>query len=202
MRLFVFARHAESAANIAHLLNSDPARRIGLTRRGQQQARLLGEQLAHLQLDEAVCTRFLRTRQTIEIALANRRIPLRVDADLDEVNAGTFDGVPITAYWAWKQQHRSSDRFPGGESLDAAAERYTAAVRRLLDRPQQTTLIVCHELALRSILAVAGTTPHPGGQDEVANAMPYLIDEQALCRAIERLQRSGPFQDRHADEAA
>lgn len=202
MRLFVFARHAESAANTAHLMNSDPARRVGLTRRGQQQARLLGEQLAHLQLDEAVCTRFLRTRQTIEVALANRPIPLRVDSDLDEVNAGTFDGVPITAYWAWKEQHRPSDRFPGGESLDAAAERYTAAVRRLLDRSQQTTLIVCHELTLRSILAFAAATPNRDVQAAVANAMPYLIDEQALRRALERLQRFRPFQDRHADAAA
>ena len=202
MRLFVFARHAESAANTAHLVNSDPAHRVGLTRRGQQQARLLGEQLAHLQIDEAVCSRFLRTRQTIAVALADRRIPLRVDPDLDEVNAGVFDGVPITAYWAWKEQHRPSDRFPGGESLNAAAERYTAAVRRLLDRPQQTTLIVCHELALRSILAAASTAPHRHGQAEVANAMPYLIDEQALRRALERLQRSRPFGDRHADAAA
>jgi broad specificity phosphatase PhoE len=202
MRLFIFARHAESAANTAHLINSDPAHRIGLTRHGQQQARLLGEQLAHLQIDQAVCTRFLRTRQTIELALANRRVSLRVDADLDEVNAGTFDGAPITAYWSWKEQHRQSDRFPGGESLDAAARRYTAAVRRLLDRREQTTLIVCHELALRSIVAAAGTTPHRHGPAEVANATPYLVDEQALRRTLEHLQRARPFQDRHADAAA
>ena len=202
MRLFVFARHAESAANTAHLVNSDPAHLVGLTRGGRQQARVLGEQLAHLQIDEAVCSRFLRTRQTIEVALADRRIPLRVDADLDEVNAGAFDGAPIAAYWAWKEQHRSGDRFPGGESLDAAAERYTAAVRRLLGRREQTTLVVCHELALRSILAAASTTTRRNGQAEMANAMPYLIDEQALRRALGRLQRSRPFHVRHADAAA
>jgi phosphoserine phosphatase len=202
MRLFIFARHAESAANTARLLNSDPAHQVDLTRHGQQQARLLGEQLAHLQIDQAVCTRFLRTRQTIELALANRGIPLRVDPELDEIDAGTFDGAPISAYWAWKEQHRRSDRFPGGESLDAAAHRYTAAVRRLLDRREQTTLIICHELALRSILAAARTTLHRHGDAEVANAMPYLIDEQALRRTLERLQTSQPFQDRHADAAA
>jgi broad specificity phosphatase PhoE len=202
MRLFVFARHAESVANTAHFVNSDPIQRVGLTHHGLLQARLLGEQLAHLQIDEAVCSRFLRTRQTIELALANRRIPLRVDADLDEVNAGAFDGAPITAYWAWKEQHRSGDRFPGGESLDAAAERLTVAVCRLLSRHEQTTLVICHELALRSILAAAGTTPHRHGQTEVANAMPYLIDEKALRRVLERLQRSRPFQDRDADAAA
>ena len=202
MRLFIFARHAESAANTAQLLNSDPAHRVGLTRHGQQQARLLGEQLAHLQLNAAVCSRFLRTRQTIELALANRRIPLRVDADLDEVDAGAFEGAPITAYWAWTEQHRPGDRFPGGESLDGASQRYTAAVRRLLGRREQATLIVCHELALRSILAAAGTTPRRHGQAEVANAIPYLIDEQALRRALDRLQTSRPYQDRHEDAAA
>jgi broad specificity phosphatase PhoE len=202
MRLFIFARHAESAANTAHLVSSDPAHLVGLTRHGRQQAQLLGEQLAHLQIDEAVCSRFLRTRQTIELALANRRIPLRVDADLDEVDAGTFDGAPITAYWAWKEQHRRSDRFPGGESLDAAAIRYAAALSRLLDRREQTTLIVCHELALRSILAAARTAAQRRSQAEVANAIPYMIDEQALRRALERLQTSRPFQDRHADAAA
>src|SRR6266496_3816690 len=139
MRLFVFARHAESSANTAHLLNSDPAHLVGLTRHGQQQARLLGEQLAHLQLDQAVCSRFLRTRQTIELALADRPIPLRVDADLDEVDAGAFEGAPITAYWAWTEQHRPGDLLPGGESLDAAAHRYTMAVRRLLGRRERTT---------------------------------------------------------------
>jgi broad specificity phosphatase PhoE len=202
MRLFVFARHAESAANTAHLLNSDPARQVGLTRHGQRQARLLGEQLAHVQLDEAVCSRFLRTRQTIEVALADRRIALRVDPDLDEVNAGAFDGAPITAYWAWKEQHRPGDRFPGGESLDAAEHRYTAALQRLLERRGQTTLIVCHELALRSILAAARTAARRRSQPEVANAVPYLVDEQALRGALERLQSSQLVQDRHADAAA
>lgn len=203
MRLFIFVRHAESAANTAHLLNSDPAHRFGLTSHGQLQARLLGEQLAHLQIDQAVCSRFLRTRQTIELALANRPIQLRVDADLDEVNAGAFDGAPISAYWAWKEQHGPSDRFPGGESLDAAARRYAAAVRRLLDRSERITLIVCHELALRSILACASKTIQGHPQAEVANAVPYLLDERALHRALAHLQASqSPFHDRHADAAA
>ena len=54
-RLFVFARHAESTANAAHVLSSDPSRPVALTARGRVQARVLG-------------TRLLRTRQTIDIA--------------------------------------------------------------------------------------------------------------------------------------
>jgi broad specificity phosphatase PhoE len=44
--LFAFARHAESEANAARVLSSDPARPVALTARGREQARALGAQLA------------------------------------------------------------------------------------------------------------------------------------------------------------
>jgi broad specificity phosphatase PhoE len=202
MRLFIFARHAESAANAAHRLNSDPAHRFGLTDDGRRQARLLGDQLAHFQIDQAVCSRFPRAQQTLELALGGRGIPLRIDADLDEVDAGSFDGAPITAYWTWKESHRPSDRFPGGESLNAAAERYTKAVRRLLDRPEPTTLIVGHELALRLILAAADGPVGNYAHAEIPNAVPYLVNEQALRTALERLPVFRRFEDRNMNVAA
>jgi probable phosphoglycerate mutase len=180
MRLFIFARHAESSANTAHVLNSDPAHLFGLTPRGREQARRLGEQLARLEIDQAVCTRFERTRRTIELALGARRTPLRVEPDLDEVRAGRLDGTPIDEYWARKGRHRRNERFPGGESLEEAAQRYAAAVRRLLDERHQITLVVSHEVALRCVL---------GTSAEIANAAPYLIDEHRLHEALERLEK-------------
>ena len=202
MRLFIFARHGESAANAAHLLNSDPAHQVDLTDDGQRQARLLGEQLAHVQVDQAVCSRFPRAQQTIDLALAGRCVSLRIDADLDEVDAGAFDGAPITEYWAWRKQHRPSDRFPGGESLDAAAKRYTKAVRRLLDRHEPTTLVVGHELALRLILAAADGPARDRAQVEIANAVPYFVDEHSLRAALERLPVFRRFEDGEMNLAA
>jgi broad specificity phosphatase PhoE len=197
MRLFIFARHAESAANAIQVISSDPSRSFGLTPRGQEQARLLGAQLAHLQIDQAVYTRFRRTQETVELALAARSVPHRVDADLDEVDAGHFDGAPISDYWTWKDQHRPSDHFPAGESLDTAVHRYTSAVRRLLGRSEQTTLVVCHELALRSIFDAADAPPRRKPTPGFANAVPYLVDEQALHGALERLDVLS-HEDRHA----
>ena len=120
MRLFIFARHAESALNAAAVLSSDPARPIGLTPRGREQARKLGQQLANLNIDLAVATRFLRTRATVELARQGRDVPLLVEPDLDEIRAGVFEGKRISAYWALKDQHGRSERFPHGESLDDA----------------------------------------------------------------------------------
>jgi broad specificity phosphatase PhoE len=184
MRLFVFARHAESSANAAHVLNTDPSRLVGLTDRGRHEARELGNQLAGLDIDLAVHTRFLRTRQTVELALQGRVVPTVVEPALDEVRAGVFDGALIQDYWNWKEHHGPSERFPLGESLDETAVRYARALSGLLQSGSTITLVVCHELAIRYIVqAASGTTSldHPG--PTIANASIYLFDEVALRNA-------------------
>jgi broad specificity phosphatase PhoE len=186
MRLFVFARHAESAANGAHTLNSDPARPIGLTARGRRQAHRLGDQIAHLEIELAVCTRFPRTRQTAELALRGRNVPLLVEPALDEVRAGVFDGAPIHAYWEWRKHHARSEHFPLGESLDETVRRYADALTRLLRRAEAVTLIVSHQLAVRCIADAARGAPGRSGLG-IPNAMPFLFDAHALRRAAATL---------------
>ena len=89
LRLFVFARHAESAANAAHVLNTNPSQPVALTARGRTQARALGAQLAGLHVDLAVGTRLLRTQQTIDLALDGRQVPTLIEPGFDEIRAGT-----------------------------------------------------------------------------------------------------------------
>jgi broad specificity phosphatase PhoE len=193
MRLFVFARHAESAANAAHVLSSDAFRPSALTSRGRAQARRLGSQIANLHFDLAVCTRFPRTRQTLDVALRGRDIPVIIEPDLDEVRAGVFDGAPIETYWAWKKRHLRSERFPGGESLDETVRRYADALTRLLARKEAVTLIVAHELALRYMLeAAAGVGESNRPKPRVENAVPYFFDERAVRRAAECLDVLAP----------
>jgi broad specificity phosphatase PhoE len=183
IRLFVFARHAESAANTGHVLNTDPSRPVELTERGRAQARALGAQLANLPIDLAVCSRLLRTRETVSIALGSRPVPILTEPGFDEIRAGDLDGEPIQAYWDWLGRHTDSDRLPHGESLDDALRRYAGALRWLLTRPGAVILVVTHELALRHIAAAAapGSPPEPG--TDFANAIPYLFDEHAVRRA-------------------
>jgi broad specificity phosphatase PhoE len=203
MRLFVFARHAESVSNVAHVLNSDPSQPAALTPRGRRQARKLGAQLANLGIDLAFCTRFPRTRETAQFALPGRGVPLLVEPGLDEVQAGVFDGAPIAAYWAWKKHHTANERFPRGESLDEAVRRYVDALHRLLARSEAVTLIVSHELAIRYI-ATAAAQPHSqaGPQTGIAHAVPYLFDERSLRRAIACLDALAPATAEGIAEAA
>lgn len=182
-RVFILIRHAESTANTAHVLSSDPARDVPLTPRGRRQARDLRHQLALLDVELAICTRFLRTRETARLALGDVRVPVEIEPQLDEPDAGSLDGLAITEYWSWRHEHRTSDRFPRGESLDDALDRYRDAFARLLDRDERIITVVCHELALRCLLEAAH---RPSGRftTEVPNAVPFLLGEVAMRRAV------------------
>ena len=88
MRLFVFSRHAESTLNHEHRVNGDPSRPAPLTEQGRMEARLLGLQLRSVTLDACVHTRFPRTRETAQLALAERDVPVEVEPELDDIKIG------------------------------------------------------------------------------------------------------------------
>ena len=190
MRLFVIARHAESTLNIERRVNGDPSVDVPLTDDGREEARQLGIQVANLALDLCVHTRFGRTLDTAAIALAGRDVPMMVEPLLDDIDVGDLEGQSIDDYRAWKRAHSRSDRFPGGESLDEAAERYARALRTLLDDDAQATLVVCHEIPIRYALnAAAGSSDLDGPVHDVPNATPFLFDDETLARAAEQIER-------------
>jgi broad specificity phosphatase PhoE len=190
MRLFAFARHAESVLNYERLVNGDPSLPAPLTEHGQEQARLLGLQLRSVPLDACVHTRFGRTLETALIATEGRGLSLRVEELLDDVRVGELEGRTVDDYRAWKRAHTRADRFPGGESLDETAARYAQGYRRLLAHPARCVLVVCHEIPIRYALnAAAGSDELDGPVHAVPNATPFLFDETSLRRASERIEQ-------------
>jgi broad specificity phosphatase PhoE len=190
VELYVLTRHGESTLNLENRINGDPAVPVALTEKGREAARLLGQQIAHIRLDVCICTRFTRTRETAEIALEGRNVPIEVEPLLDDIDVGDLEGLPLEDYRAWKREHTRRDPFPGGESLDAAALRYAQAFRKLLERPQTSVLVVAHEIPLRyAINAADGSAGLDGPAHQLANAMPYLFDREALARAVGGIER-------------
>jgi broad specificity phosphatase PhoE len=188
VRIFVLSRHGQSTLNVENKVNGDPTVDVPLTADGRVAATKLGEQVAHLPLDLGVHTRFARTRETIEIALARRGVPTLEEPLLDDIDIGDLEGCSLDDYRAWKHAHTRSDSFPGGESLDDAARRYARAFRALLARPEQRILVVCHEIPVRYALnAAAGSADLDGPAHLIANATPYLFDERALERAADQI---------------
>jgi broad specificity phosphatase PhoE len=188
VRLAVLARHAHSLLNEERRVNGDPARRVPLTELGRAEARLLGLQLSALELDLCVHTRFGRTRETAELALAGRNVPFREEPLLDDVNVGELEGSAIDDYRTWKHAHTRADAFPGGESLDDAARRYAQGFRNLLAGEWRCVLVICHEIPIRYALnASRDSADLDGPVHDIPNAAPFLFDGHALARAAERI---------------
>ena len=189
MRLFLLARHGQSLFNVDQIVNGDPALDRGLSEQGIEEAERLAGQLAALPLALVAVSPFPRALQTANIALAGREVPHLVDEDLGDVRIGDLEGETLDAYREATAHSNRKERFPGGESLDEAALRYAAAIERLLARDEPTTLVVCHEIPVRYLVnAAAGSDDLNGPHKYIANATPYLFDEAALRRAVERIR--------------
>src|SRR5215207_3900852 len=190
MRLFVLVRHGQSELNATHRVNGDPAVPVRLTPQGETEAAALALQLAGVELDLCVHTRFGRTRATAEIALGGRPVPLEEEALLDDIYVGELEGQTIADYRAWKSEHTRQDVFPGGESLDDAARRYADAYDRLLARPEPRILVVCHEIPVRyAINAAVSSDELDAPAHGIGNCIPHLFDEDGLSRAVTGIRR-------------
>ena len=184
------ARHAESVLNVEGRVNGDPAVPAPLTEHGREEAMLLGVQLANLELDLCVHTRFGRTLETAEVALEGRKVPIETEPLLDDIKIGELEGAPLDEYRRVKRDLGRKRPYPGGESLDQAALRYVAAFRRLGERAAQRVLVVCHEIPVRYALnaaAGAGLLDGPPFHD-IPNAVPFLFGHSSLVRAAARIE--------------
>jgi 2,3-bisphosphoglycerate-dependent phosphoglycerate mutase len=189
MRLFLVVRHGQSLFNVDNVVNGDPALDRGLSEQGIEEAERLGGELAALPLDLVAVSPFPRAIQTANIALDGRDVPHLVDEELGDVRIGELEGASLDAYRAAPAHSNRKERFPGGESLDEAALRYAGACERLLERDEPVTLVVCHEIPVRYLAnAAADSAELNGPRRSIANAAPYLFDEQSLEHAVERMR--------------
>jgi probable phosphoglycerate mutase len=164
---------------------------VPLTDEGREEARMLGAQLANVALDLCVHTRFPRTEETAELALAGRDVRTEVEPRLDDIRIGEYEGLPIERYREAKAALGRKTPFPGGESLDDAALRFAAAYGDLLARDVERVLVVCHEIPVRYALNAAAGSDQLDGPPfhDLPNAVPFVFDGTVLARAVQRIQQ-------------
>src|SRR6266545_7735112 len=161
MKRLVVARHGESEYSARGTLNGDPSVSVGLTDEGRAQARRLGELLAHEPIQLCAVSEFARTRETAELALAGRDVPLFVVPALNDHPAGLYEGRPLAEYLEWAHAAAPDETIPGAdESRVACVARFARGFRALLDRPEGTVLAVLHSLPVSYLVgAAAGKDP-------------------------------------------
>jgi broad specificity phosphatase PhoE len=184
----ILARHGESEYSVQGLTNGDPAVAVALTEAGREQARRLGEALADEPLDLCVTSEFGRVRETAEIALAGRDVPLLVLHDLNDIRFGEYEGRSLEDYRVWARAATPDDVVPGGESRAETLRRYVRAFRTVAARPEAVVLVVAHGLPIRYLLnAVEEIDPTPI-LDHVGYAEAERLDAEQFRRAVERLE--------------
>jgi broad specificity phosphatase PhoE len=188
--LIILARHGESEYSARGLMNGDIAVAVGLTARGQEEARRLGEALLDQPIDLCVTSEFQRARETADIAMAGRDIPQLVMPELNDPLYGPFEGATLDEFRGWAHALGSSALpGPGGESRLAIVERYARAFRLLLARPEEVILAVCHSLPIAYAMeARAGRPPEVHApMAEHATAYSFTAEElDAVTTLLEK----------------
>ena len=155
--------------------------------------------LAGEEISLGVASELARTRETLELIFADRRVPRLVVPELNEIDFGSFDGGSLATYRAWAASHPPAEPAPGeGESRAQAAARYARGLRILLERPEGSALVVGHALALRYVLdAARGLVPAPV-LTPVEHASPCRLaveEVAAAARLLEDWSREPRFRD-------
>ena len=182
----ILARHGESVFSVRGLVNGDTAVAGALTEDGVEEARRLGEAIAADPIELCVTSEFERAQETADVALSGRDIPRLVVPELNDPLYGSFEGGALADYRAWAHASPSAEAPPGGgESRRAIVERYARGYRLVLERPEDTVLVVAHSLPIAYVLA--------GGVPStivplVELATPYRFTADELEAAVEALE--------------
>jgi probable phosphoglycerate mutase len=102
-----------------------------------------------------------RARETAEPIARARRLRVRVESGLTELDIGAWTGISLARArrkpeWRHVRYQPSAFRFPRGESFTEMLARVTAAVRRLVDRhPGEAVVAVSHADPIKAVVAHA-----------------------------------------------
>ena len=190
VEICIIARHAESAYNVAGLVNGDPAVPVALSPHGVEQACSLAGQLAGAGVGACVHTRFGRTLETARLALEGCAPPPAFVCEplLDDIGCGAMEGRPVADEHAWRGAHARDCRPPGGESIRDAALRIARGLGAVASRPEPVVAIVSHDLVVRyAVNAARGSADIAAPWREAPHATAFRIEQRALIEAADRI---------------
>lgn len=150
MRLLL-ARHGQSTWNAERRFQGSTD--IALSALGRAQATALGQALAGYRVSAAYVSPYRRARETAEIALRDRPVPLSAMDELRELSLGDWEGCTVDEvrgregdpYRAWLLAPHDCPP-PNGEPLDAVYRRVQSAVERIsaAHSDDEDVLVVAH----------------------------------------------------------
>lgn len=161
MKLYII-RHGETPWNEAGRLQGQTD--IPLNENGIRLAKLTGEALRQVPFDFAISSPLTRARQTAELVLAGREIPILLDERIEELSFGSWEGlgcrasnfeIPSDHFQDFYQDPFRFQPAKDGETIAELCARTKAFWEDLVSKEawqDKTILIASHGCACRGIL--------------------------------------------------
>ncbi len=181
-RRIYLMRHAEAEYVRPDGTRAPDSRVVPLTDRGRKQAAAMGELLADVPFDRAICSGLPRTRETSAIVLGNRKLDVAIVPELEEIRGG--DPIaraklsPVDYAYAMFQASEPGACYASGEPFQAFVDRVVPAFTAITNDPTWSTLLlVAHGGVNRAILTdITSATLAAFGAFEQDSACLNLID--------------------------
>ncbi len=176
MKLYL-ARHGVTNYNDQHLCNEDPAVDVHLTAAGLRQAQTLADELKNTPLDHIFVSQLKRTQQTAAIVNQYHKLPVQVDARLNDMYCG-FEGRPFAEYRAFLDaaDNQWTAHLDGSESIEDLKKRVAGFIDELRTKNYEAVLVVTSAWVVMAMLTVA-----EGLSNEEAWGLEIV---QASCREV------------------
>ena len=157
MELHLF-RHGQTDWNEERRVQGQSESR--LTELGIQQAKELGQRIAHLHFDRVFCSSSVRTRQTAAFIFGHKTIEIEYMDSLREIHLGPWEGSlyddiaiqdPESYKHFWQEPHLFD--VAGAESFFDLQDRAVTTVRKIASQfDRKTVAIVSHGALIKSLL--------------------------------------------------
>ena len=119
---------------------------------GQKQANLLGLHLKETKINAVYSSPLKRALATAQAIAGCHQLPVQIEPDLCEIDAGEFEGVYIdkpgtkfSEFLTRLRQSGGTEKLPGGESMNDLADRVWSTIQRIIvQHEQETAIVVSH----------------------------------------------------------
>lgn len=152
-------RHGKTDWNVWHKLQGRTD--IPLNEEGRQMALAAGKSHAHIPIDVCYCSPLIRARETAELFLQDRDVPIHIDERLIEMGFGEFEGGdfsnqpaehPMSLFFKQPERYVPGEGGETFEQLFARTGDFLQNVAYPLDAAGKNVLIVGHGAMNSSIL--------------------------------------------------
>ena len=165
--MFYIIRHGKTDWNVRHKIQGRTD--VPLNDEGRAQAMRAKEEYRDVHFDVCYCSPLRRARETAEILLQDRDVPIYTDDRLKEMGFGIFEGLencyeipdcPLNVFFQHPEDYKNP---PGGaESMEDLFERTGQFLREVADpalREGKDVLIVGHGAMNSSIICQVKNLP-------------------------------------------